>query len=285
MPPAARIFRISFAGQPNMKIAITSDLHLPITPITLIARLAEQVAAYRPDVFIVAGDVGESLPDWQRCLSTLKSIVDAPLLVLAGNHDLWTRNIWPSQKLFEELLPEQTAKVGGVWLEWAAFVRDGVGIVGSIAWYDYSAIDPVFQHEPPDQIGRHKRDFNYDAQGIDWRWTDPDFAGMVGDKLLARLDRLENDDAVKQIVVATHVPLLEAQMCRKPGNSSWGYSNAYFGNLTLGREVLHRGKVTHVISGHTHVGRQETIELDDRRIHTWVIPSEYGRPAWLKLEI
>lgn len=267
-----------------MKLAITSDLHLPITPLTPIVHLANQVAEYQPDAFIVAGDVGESVPDWQRCLAALKSIVEAPLLVLAGNHDLWTRGVWPSQKLFEELLPEQTGKVGGIWLEGEAWVKDGVAVAGSIGWYDYSAIDPQFRDEPPEVIARRKREFNYDANGIDWKWTDPEFAGIVAKKLLATLDRLEADSSVRQIIVVTHVPLLDCQMCRKPHDPRWGFSNAYFGNLTLGQEVVKRRKVTRIISGHTHVGREGSVPAAGREIAARVIASEYGRPVWLELE-
>lgn len=268
-----------------MNLAITADLHLPITPLPRIVELARQVAHSRPDAFVVAGDVGESLPDWQRCLSTLKSLVEGPLLVLAGNHDLWTRGVWPSRRLFEELLPQETAKLGGTWLEGEAFVQDGVAVAGSIAWYDYSAIDGPYQREPPEIIARRKREYNHDAVAIDWPWTDPEFAALVGRKLLATLGRPEADPAVRQVVVVTHVPLLECQMCRKPHDRDWGFSNAYFGNLTLGRQVVERAKVSHIISGHTHVGREGGLNLGPRRVEARVLASEYGRPAWLKLAV
>jgi len=75
-------------------------------------------------------------------------------------------------------------------------------------------------------------------------------------------------------------------MCRKPNNRDWGFSNAYFGNLTLGHKVLARSKVTHVISGHTHVGRMATMELlPGRQVHACVIDSQYGRPSWELLEL
>ncbi len=46
-------------------------------------------------------------------------------------------------------------------------------------------------------------------------------------------------------------------MLRKPDDFDWGFSNAYFGNLTLGRQVLETSKkVQAVVSGHTHIGMQ-----------------------------
>jgi hypothetical protein len=71
-------------------------------------------------------------------------------------------------------------------------------------------------------------------------------------------------------------------MTRRPHDRDWAFSNAYFGNLTLGQKILARRKVTHVISGHTHVGRSARLALPDgRTIEARVLNSQYGRPVWL----
>ena len=44
-----------------MKLAITSDLHLPLTPVSAIIDLAAEVAAFGPDALVIAGDAGEPL--------------------------------------------------------------------------------------------------------------------------------------------------------------------------------------------------------------------------------
>jgi hypothetical protein len=267
-----------------MRLAVTADLHLPITPASVIANLAREIAAFEPDALVVAGDVGESMPDVERCLTILKDLVACPVLVIAGNHDLWARSA-PSQRLWQERLPEAVERVGCTWLEGKAFVRDGVAVAGTIAWYDYSAADPSIQASPR-TFAENKRYYNNDAVLIDWPWSDPDFAAAVAAPFLETLDRLESDPAVKQTVVVTHVPLLELQMCRRPHDRDWGFSNAYFGNLTLGRQVLGRRKVTHVISGHTHVGREGLVRAEDgREVAARVLPSAYGRPAWAGLRL
>src|SRR5262245_28311236 len=146
---------------PIMNLAITSDLHLPITPSSAIRALAYEVAAFGPDAFVVAGDVAESLADLERCLGILKREVSCPILVLAGNHDLWARDAG-SRRKWEELISETVRKAGCVWLEKTTFVKDGVGVAGSIGWYDYSAADPSVKL-PPEVFAREKRHYNPDG--------------------------------------------------------------------------------------------------------------------------
>jgi hypothetical protein len=267
-----------------MKLAVTSDLHLPTTPAPAIAALGREVAAFAPDALVVAGDVAESAPEFERCLATLRGELTCPVWVLAGNHDLWHRSA-PSRVLWEELLPAATRRADCRWLEGTSFVVDGVGVAGTLAWYDYSAIDPQFA-APLEVIRDQKGQYNMDAVLIDWPWSDQEFAGLIARPFLAELDRLEADPAVRQVVVVTHVPLLEAQMCRRPHDRAWGFSNAYFGHLTLGGEVVKRTKVTHIVSGHTHVGRDEQVRLGDGRVvAASVLDSQYGRPVWQALTL
>jgi hypothetical protein len=291
-----------------MRLAITADLHVPITHAATIADLARAVAQFSPAALVVAGDVAESLADLETCLSLLKESVPCPIWVLAGNHDLWARRtrrlrrwedellaeaglgagqaaLTSSVQLWRELLPRTVEQTGCHWLEGVSFLDNGIAVAGTIAWYDYSGADAAIQATPRD-FAREKRYFNMDADMIDWPWSDAEFAGLVAAPFLATLDRLEADSAVRQVIVVTHVPLLECQMCRKPDNPDWGFSNAYFGNLTLGAQVVQRKKVSHVISGHTHVGRDVRLSLGDGRlIETHVLASEYRRPTWLGLTI
>ncbi len=269
---------------PSVKIAVTSDLHLPITPALTIADLLREVEAHAPDALVIAGDIGESLREIERCLAMARELVSCPVLVVAGNHDLWKRGA-SSRQLWEKLLPKAVQQAGCVWLEGEAVVLNGVAVVGTIAWYDYSAVDPAIR-ATPEVFAAQKVNYNMDAVMIDWEWTDPAFAARVAGPFLATLDRLEADPAVHHVVVATHVPLLECQMCRKPHDPTWGFSNAYFGNLMLGRQVLARRKVTHVFSGHTHVSREGTAARENGpAVEARVIPSEYGRPAWLLVTV
>jgi hypothetical protein len=204
--------------------------------------------------------------------------------VVAGNHDIWLPERGPGRAnsafRFRDELPTLVESADCVWLEGTSTIINGVAIAGTIAWYDYSAVDPSIQ-DTLEGFAQKKRYYNMDALRIDWPYTDPDFAALVSGPFLGTLDRLEADSSVRQTVVVTHVPLLECQMCRKPHDREWGFSNAYFGNLTLGAQVIQRKKVTHIISGHTHVGRHALVKLSDgRSIDARVIDSQYGQPAW-----
>jgi 3',5'-cyclic AMP phosphodiesterase CpdA len=268
-----------------MKLAVTSDLHLPITSAQTIAELGEVMGRFEPDALVVAGDLAETLADLDRCMSILRSSVDCPVWVLVGNHDVWVRDEANSHRLWQEVLPERVQRAGYYWLEGRSFAVGDVAVSGTIAWYDYSAADPGIQ-ATAQTFADNKRYFNNDALLIDWEWSDPQFAALVAKPFLTELDRLEADDAVRRTVVITHVPVFECQMYRRPDNRDWAFSNAYFGNLTLGGEIVQRRKVGYVISGHTHVERHGCVQRPDGgTIEAWLLGSEYRRPTWLGLSI
>jgi hypothetical protein len=116
----------------TVKLAITSDLHLPITKAEAITALGRQIKAFGPQPLIVAGDVGESLADVQRGLHLLREQVHCPIWVLAGNHDLWARPPYDSRQLWLEQIPAAVRAAGCQWLEGVSFVLDGVAVTGTI---------------------------------------------------------------------------------------------------------------------------------------------------------
>jgi hypothetical protein len=268
-----------------VKLAFTSDLHLPITKDEAIAALGRKVQASEPQAFIVAGDVGESLADIKRGLQLLREQVRCPIWVLAGNHDLWARPPYDSRQLWREQVPATVRATGCQWLEGTSFVLDGVAVAGTIAWYDYSAADPSV-HASALEFAQQKFHYNADALRIDWEWSDSEFAECVNVPFLAQLDHLESDPSVRHIVVVTHVPIVEEQMHRDAADRRWAFSNAYFGNLTLGRRVVAHRKVSHIISGHTHRGKEAVLERPDgSRIRAYVVPSDYEQPAFVVLSV
>lgn len=269
---------------PLLKLAFASDLHLPITSHNAISGLAREIAQFKPDALFLAGDIAESLLDMTECLRLVRRSVSAPIFVLPGNHDLYARDL-SSRAKWEGRLAEVVADAGCEWFEASSWTYQDIAVAGTIAWYDYSAKDPGLSATPED-FAREKKYFNPDGHEIDWFWSDQEFARLVEKPFLETLDRLEADPAVRQIVVTTHVPLVECQMARDPANGDWAFTNAYFGNLTLGAEVLARRKVTHIISGHTHIERRGRIARPDRRpVEACVIPSHYNEPRWVPLTL
>jgi predicted phosphodiesterase len=273
-----------------MRIAVTSDLHYDprgyLTPPEKIRELARRIAAEVPDAVILAGDLAHGLASFGRCLDCFDNIV-APIGVIAGNHDIWfdRETSMGSNTLWEEALPRTTRDRGAVWLEHDILRVGGVAIVGSMAWYDYSAIDPGVQADP-EVIARVKRQFNNDALWIDWNRDDRDVAHALGQSMLMRLRTACNDDSVRSVVVVTHVPILEEQMERRPHDRKWGFTNAYFGNLTLGRAVVREPKVRAVVSGHTHHAKNATRERTGAPpVGVCVVGSDYGSPDYVMVKV
>jgi predicted phosphohydrolase len=265
------------------RIVVTSDLHLGITSEQVLRGLASDIALEQPDLTVLAGDIGEGLGNFVACLQLFADL-PGQVAVLAGNHDLWVRDGHSSEDLWQHHLPEAVRAAGMLWLEDAVWQQDGGAVVGSIAWYDYSAADPTLPPYPEEFFAAEKRNYNLDARMMQWSRTDVEFAAQVGDALCGRLAQLEQDDAVQGVVVVTHVPLFDVQMLRKPHDRRWGLSNAYFGNLRLGQRLLGLRKLRAVVSGHTHVGRKGQVARpllpDLPALPVSVLPSDYDAPAY-----
>jgi predicted phosphodiesterase len=272
-----------------MRIAVSSDLHLDraghLTRPDAIEALAREIARERPDLLVLAGDLAHGLDNFKSCVASFRSVAPR-LAVLAGNHDVWRdeRLGLSSLSLWEQHLPGCCAELGASWLEGETLRLGSVAVVGSMAWYDYSAVDPEQAHHAA-FLPSLKPMLSNDANRIDWPYRDPEMANLLGDALLARLDAVQNEPSVDAIAVITHVPVLEGQMVRKRNNPNWGVSNAFFGNLSLGARLLERSKVRLVVSGHTHLGRDGSLEQPGGAVRYAVIGSDYGAPAFRVFEL
>jgi 3',5'-cyclic AMP phosphodiesterase CpdA len=280
---ASRILRL-------VRIAVTADLHYDpsgqLTPPYMVEALALEIQAEEPDAVIIAGDLAHGLTSFSACLACFRDF-SVPVGVLAGNHDIWRdeKAGHSSAELWEKLLPEAVASAGAVWLEREALRIGDMAVVGSMVWYDYSAIDPAHAI-PMAEIVEFKQLIHADAHWIDWERTDREFAAELNAALSERLAQTCGDRSIRAAVVATHTPILEEQLLRKPYDSFWGVSNAFFGNLTTGRAVLKEPKVRVVVSGHTHIGRKATARREGMPpIECYVVPSDYGSPAHVTIEI
>jgi predicted phosphohydrolase len=269
------------------KIVITSDLHLGITTAATLRTLVSTVATESPDLTVLAGDIGEGLPNFVGCLKIFAQL-PGEVAVLAGNHDVWARANYSSQELWEKRLPEAVQAAGMLWLEGTVWQHGGLAVAGSLAWYDYSAADPTLPPYPPEIFAERKGYYNADARYVHWPWSDQEFAARLGHALCERLRRLEADASVRNVVVVSHVPLFDEQMLRKPHDPHWGFSNAYFGNLTLGQQVLQMSKVRAVVSGHTHIEREGQVKRpgasEGHAVSVSVLGSDYYAPVYLVID-
>jgi Calcineurin-like phosphoesterase len=266
------------------RIIVTSDLHLGITTEQEIRAHAEQIADAQPDLTVLAGDLGEGLANIRTCLRMFAHL-PGQVAVLMGNHDMWAYERHPTQTLWEELLPHVVRDGGMHWLEESVWIREGVAVVGSMTWYDYSAVDPAAPPHAAQWFARHTGRYINDARFVTWTWSDLEAARILGDALVERVQGLEDDPSAQAVLVVTHVPIFRAQMVTKPGDRRWGMSNAYFGNLTLGDRLTRMSKLRRVVSGHTHCGREGILERPGLPpLSVSVVASDYHRPVYMTIE-
>ena len=272
-----------------MKLVVTADLHLRNTKRSEIASMLDKAVAFAPgaDALAIAGDVGEGADQFRIVLQMARKLFDT-VIVLCGNHDLYVapgynRAEVTSQRLWDEILPEIIADTGCLDLERNTWRCGSVAVVGTIAWYDYSAAEKRLMM-PDAWYEVHKRDLIADGW-IDWSITDKEFAAEVSELFLERLAVTADDPSVEEVVVLTHDPIFECQMIRHPDDYTWSCRNAYFGNLTLGAEVLRFPKVRQVISGHTHNPTGGEVPRQGMPpVHAVVIDSDYNRPGFLVVD-
>jgi 3',5'-cyclic AMP phosphodiesterase CpdA len=267
-----------------MRVLATSDLHYSIRWEEAVEAFADEVVAEAPDVLIVAGDVGEGLDRFRRCLGLFDRLPPATLkLVLAGNHDVWTREGEPrtSLDLLERDLPAAARDAGFVWLETDVAVRGRTAFAGSLAWYDWSGAWPGISDA---EILAHKRAVWVDAWRVDWPHADKDMARRLGEGLTSRLAALEARPDIDRVIVATHVPPWSGGLQRRP---EYAVTAAFFVNLGLGERLLPFGKVSHAVAGHIHRGARQAVERPKPLppIDFRIIPSDYGEPAAVRFEV
>ncbi len=268
------------SNRQTLRIALTADLHYGITRPKTIVLLAERIAAEGCDVVLIAGDIGEPDSNFRDALALFEHLT-IPCALVAGNHDLWAGD-YSSHYLWNDVLPYLTRKSGFTWLDGENVILGRLGICGTIGWYDYSAKDPHLTNYDDERYAVEKGKFNYDALKIDWPISDQEFAAEVLAAFRERVTELQHNRQVEKIVVLTHVPPFEEQIIRKaPEEFLWNVNNAYFGNLTLGREILPHDKVHLVVSGHTHVAVDVRIprrSLTGDPLRVLTVGSQYYRP-------
>jgi predicted MPP superfamily phosphohydrolase len=267
-----------------VRIIVAADLHVEVTGVEPIRRLVAGMSRENPDLVVLAGDLGN--PSWifEQCLTCFLR-VGAPVAVVPGNHDIWSSAGESSHELYHDTLPAITRSMGFHWLEDEPLaLEDGVGVCGSIGWYDYSARAPELNQSDEELLAMKPR-FAMDAVKVNWDYTDQSFAAGCRDRITRQARALQDDRRIDRVLAITHVPVFDNQIDRRPHMPAWSQGNAYFGHLTMGESLLPFGKITHVLSGHTHVGMNGLVERPNGAIATAVVSSDYGRPRWITIEL
>lgn len=248
----------------SLTLAVTADLHWGHRRgVEANERLAEWVGAHRPDVLVIAGDVGSG-DNYESCLTQFQSLPGLKCLV-PGNHDIWVPQETAEDSLlrYRERLPAIARKHGFHYLdrEPLYFPQEDLALVGSINWYDYSwSLDRLRASFPGEehrlQSKRFSRGRHNDANFVRWDLDDGKFTAQVISTFVRQLN-----EALKRvgrvIVVTHHPPLYGLGFPRDVDDLDTCLWDAFSGNRSL-EQVLreHADRVALVFCGHTHRARQ-----------------------------
>lgn len=260
-----------------MKLLITADLHYNISRSQGPSRrLAGKICKLRADGLLVLGDVGgRDLQIVREALRLFEAFEGCKYFV-AGNHDIWANPGEDSFDRYRRVLPDLCREVGFHPLDVEPAILGGIGLAGSIGWYDYSfraeelgvplrfyeaKISPGAASRLPgyEQLLVETSDISDLAMEAGTRWmdgqhvrmemSDLEFCEHLVRRLAAHLDQLSAE--CESIVVGMHhLPFRQmVPINHRPG---WAFARAYLGADRFGRLLLKYPKVKYVYSGHTH---------------------------------
>lgn len=264
-----------------MRLACISDIHIDLNGPTVLDALARRVRAVAPDVLLVAGDIATGPSTYLQTLLALRA--EAPrLLVVAGNHDVWTTPEAAAKGLhswarLDKLLPALCEEAGAQLLDAGPLEIDGVGFAGTLGWYDLTTREhvldaPMEAYRAGVWGGLRWTDHTYtrwpDEQGADMPMEE--VARVLRERLEAHLKQL----TARRVVVATHTLPFVEQIHRKE-HPGWRFVNAFMGSLPLGDVIKRDPRVVLAVAGHTHLHS----DLRFGRMRALVTPLGY-RKEW-----
>ena len=263
-----------------MRIVVTADLHYDSRRSRSGAEaVAEEICRLGGDVLVLVGDSASAAHGPLRdCLGLFADFAGRKFLV-PGNHCLWCLPGEDSLDRYERIVPAIAAEADFIVLDRAPAVIDGVGLVGSIGWYDYSYRDedlaiPLEFYQAKvapgaaEYIAEHRglldryraqlseRHFEITAHwkdGVHVRMdiTDEQFLDYLIERLSEQLAALQADPAVRQVVAFTH-HLPFRQLVPQDRPAPLAFAAAYMGSDEIGQALLACEKLTHVFCGHSH---------------------------------
>jgi len=257
-----------------MRLLVTADLHYNHAVSRPRAiELIEQMNHVGGDVLLLVGDTAVADGDaLEQCLNRFKFA--GPKLIVAGNHELWTKGA-DSATLHASLLAARAAALGWQWIENDPYVAGDLVVVGSVGWYDYSFAAPslgipqrFYQHKISPGAAAHlgifpqlfspAEDITATARQTIARWNDGKFVklGRSDEQFLADLLRkLEAQLAAipphSTIVAAIHhIPFRELLPPHR--GQQWDFARAYLGSDKIGQLLARYENVHHLFCGHSH---------------------------------
>jgi len=263
-----------------MRVLVTADLHYD-TPRSRAGAeaLAERAVRDGGDALVLVGDSASA--EHQPLRDCLNLFADFPglKLLVPGNHCLWCLPGENSIQRYEQVVPAIAAEAGFAVLDHQPVVTDGVALIGSIGWYDYSyrdeqlAIPLEFYRAKvspgaAERLNEHRhlvesfrphlteRHFNLGVRWMDgvhvrMEMTDEEFLEYVLAKLTAQLQAIGADESVRRVAAFVHhLPFRQLVPSDRP--DAFAFAAAYMGSDRIGEALRGCEKLTHVFCGHSH---------------------------------
>lgn len=263
-----------------MRLLVTADLHYD-SPRSRkpTEALAEKILRTGGDVLVLVGDSASATHQPLRdCLNLFADFPGRKFMV-PGNHCLWCLNGEDSIDRYERIVPAIAAEAGFTVLDHAPTTIDGVGLVGSIGWYDYSyrqsdlniplefyeakvapgAADRLDEHRHLVDRFRGKLNDWHLNLGVRWndgvycrmKMTDEQFLEYVLARLRGQLEAFGADESIRQVAAFTHhVPFRQLLPADRP--PQFAFAAAYLGSDRIGEALVACKKLSHVFCGHSH---------------------------------
>jgi Icc-related predicted phosphoesterase len=255
-----------------MKILFTADLHLlRATQERTLLKVREWITRYRPDAFVVAGDLAsaqqasDTLQSLRRCFS------EGPIAVCLGNHDFWMldhsrREVASLSGVIDRYWVPAAKSFDIVLLDVENLQLQDVAIVGGYGHYDLGFAFPGLAYDGiPVTEDDYLRGTPSASSVLRWR----DFQFMPTEQRLQEIAR-EQVEGVRQrlsaagnarTIVVLHTPPFEELLGVPPSStpaatgtpSIYAFFRAYLGNRSMGHLLKEAGdNLIAVVCGHTH---------------------------------
>lgn len=257
-----------------MRIVVLSDIHYGNDAHSAGGRpfskkahkeFAARAHSEKPDVLLVCGDVADTVIGKEllaKCLDTYRNPHGASLFV-TGNHDVWYRKrvgYFEGFPVFEGVgfddaeekyhwHGREADRHGWTFLKDEPWELDGVWFLGNMGWYDFSSAPPELGMTP-ERYEAQRRFSDYVAMGYD---SGPDQTPMLSfcsrrmDELKVAASKLPHYRRRNGLVVATHVVGFPELM-----GPIRDYYSAFFGNYSIGEDVVRGLSPDYYCCGHTH---------------------------------
>jgi len=263
-----------------MRLLVTADLHYDAARSRAPAQaVAREVLRTGGDVLVLVGDTaGARHEPLKECLGLFAAFGGRKFLV-PGNHCLWCLPGEDSIQRYERIVPALAGEMGFAVLDHHPTILDGVGLIGSIGWYDFSyreqrlgipvefyrakvapgAAEKLPEHRDLVETFRERLaewHFDLTARWMDgvhvrMNMTDEQFLAYLLERLEGQVRAFQDDPRVHRVLAFVHhLPFRQLVPADRPEHIA--FASAFMGSDRIGQVLLASSKLSHVFCGHSH---------------------------------